>query len=135
MEVGQRVGDEKKPGPKCRKAAPEDGLSFTDCKLGSGLDPDISFGLPDELLVAWLAAEGFCHAVGTAAPEAAARAAVRDFETLWSKLFPAEQARIIQLLVQRVTVATSGLEVDLRKEGIAGVIREIITPPRLEAAE
>ena len=72
---------------------------------------------------------------GTAAPEAAARAAVRDFETLWSKLFPAEQARIIQLLVQRVTVTTSGLEVDLRKEGIAGVIREIITPPRLEAAE
>ncbi len=72
---------------------------------------------------------------GAAAPEAAAGAAVRDFETLWSKLFPAEQARIIQLLVQRVTVTTSGLEVDLRKEGIAGVIREIITPPRLEAAE
>ena len=64
MEVGQRVGDEEKPGPKCRKAAPEDGLSFTDCKLGSGLDPNISFGLPNELPVAWLAAEGFCHAVG-----------------------------------------------------------------------
>ena len=72
---------------------------------------------------------------GAAAPEADATAAVRDFDTLWNKLFPVEQARIIQLLVRRVTVTTSGLEVDLRREGIAGVIREMITPPRMEAAE
>lgn len=72
---------------------------------------------------------------GAAAPEADATAAVCDFEELWNKLFPVEQARIIQLLVRRVTVTTSGLEVDLRREGIAGVIREMITPPRMEAAE
>ena len=67
--------------------------------------------------------------------EADAIAAVRDFDTLWNKLFPVEQARIIHLLVRRVTVTTSGLEVDLRREGIAGVIREMVTPPRMEAAE
>ncbi len=72
---------------------------------------------------------------GSAAPEVAATAAVHDFGTLWNQLFPAEQARIIQLLVRRVAVTTSGLEVDLRKEGLAGVIREMITPPRMEAAE
>ena len=45
------------------------------------------------------------------------------------------QARIIQLLVRRVTVTAAGLEVDIRREGIAGVIREMVAPRRLEAAE
>jgi len=64
-----------------------------------------------------------------------ATVALRDFQLLWNNLYPAEQARIIQLLVRRVTVTTAGLEVDLRKEGAAGVIREMITPKKLEAAE
>jgi DNA invertase Pin-like site-specific DNA recombinase len=67
--------------------------------------------------------------------EAEATAALRDFHALWGQLFPVEQARIIQLLVRRVTVTTAGLEVDLRKEGIAGIIRDMITPRKLEAAE
>lgn len=68
-------------------------------------------------------------------PEVDATAAIRDFHALWSNIFPAEQARIIQLLVRRVTVTAAGLEVDIRREGIAGVIREMIAPRRLEAAE
>jgi len=64
-----------------------------------------------------------------------ASAALRDFQTLWNNLFPTEQARIIQLLVRRVTVTASGLEVDLRRDGIAGVVREMISPKKLEAAE
>jgi DNA invertase Pin-like site-specific DNA recombinase len=67
--------------------------------------------------------------------EADAVEALRDFQNLWGQLFPAEQARIIQLLVRRVTVTAAGLEVDLRKEGIAGIIRDMITPRKLEAAE
>ena len=69
------------------------------------------------------------------ASEADAIAALHEFNALWSQLFPAEQARIIQLLVQRVTVTAVGLEVDIRREGIAGVIREIVAPRRVEAAE
>ena len=69
------------------------------------------------------------------APRTDAAAAIRDFQALWSSLFPTEQARIIQLLVRRVTVTTAGLEVDLRKEGAAGVIREMIAPRKLETAE
>lgn len=72
---------------------------------------------------------------GGGASEADAIAALREFKALWSQLFPAEQARIIQLLVRRVTVTAAGLEVDIRREGIAGVIREMVTPRRLEAAE
>lgn len=70
-----------------------------------------------------------------AVSEADAIAALHDFSALWAQLFPAEQARIIQLLIRRVTVTAEGLEVDIRREGIAGVIREIVAPRRLEAAE
>jgi hypothetical protein len=69
------------------------------------------------------------------ASEADDIAALREFKALWSQLFPAEQARIIQLLVRRVTVTAAGLEVDIRREGIAGVIREMVAPRRMEAAE
>jgi site-specific DNA recombinase len=72
---------------------------------------------------------------GSAVSEADAIAALREFKSLWSQLFSAEQARIIQLLVRRITVTTAGLEVDIRREGIAGVIREMVVPRRLEAAE
>lgn len=67
--------------------------------------------------------------------ETDAIAALQEFTALWSQLFPVEQARIIQLLVRRVTVTAAGLEVDIRREGIAGVIREMVVPRRLEAAE
>lgn len=70
-----------------------------------------------------------------AVSEVDAIAALHEFKTLWSQLFPAEQARIIQLLVRRVTVTAAGLEVDIRREGIAGVVREIVAPRRMEAAE
>lgn len=68
-------------------------------------------------------------------PEADAIASLRDFPELWTQLFPAEQARIIQLLVRRVTVTAEGLVIDLRTDGIAGVMREMMTPRQLEAAE
>lgn len=67
--------------------------------------------------------------------EADAIAALQEFSALWSQLFPAEQARIVQLLVRRVTVTSAGLEVDIRREGIVGVIREMVAPRNLEAAE
>lgn len=67
--------------------------------------------------------------------EAEAIAALNDFDALWNQLFPAEQARIVQLLVRRVTVTADGLAVDVRAEGIGGVIREMLAPAPMEAAE
>ena len=66
--------------------------------------------------------------------EAEAIATLRQFPELWAHLFPAEQARILQLLVRRVTVTAEGLIIDLRTDAIAGVMRDTITPRRLEAA-
>ncbi|MDA7429873.1 recombinase family protein [Primorskyibacter aestuariivivens] len=70
-----------------------------------------------------------------AVSEAGAITALHEFSALWAQLFPAEQARIIQLLIRRVTVTADGLEVDIRREGIAGVIREMVAPRSQEAAE
>lgn len=71
----------------------------------------------------------------SAVSESDAIAALHEFNALWAQRFPAEQARIIQLLVRRVTVTAAGLEVDIRREGIAGVVREMVAPRNLEAAE
>ena len=48
-----------------------------------------------------------------------------DFATVWNELFPAEQARIVQLLVERVDVREDALEVRIRAEGLASFVREL----------
>ena len=53
------------------------------------------------------------------------RAALREFEPLWNELFPAEQAKIIQLLVERVDVGTDGVEIKLRIDGITSLVGDM----------
>jgi len=60
--------------------------------------------------------------------------ALAGFDGLWESLFPAEQARIARLLIERVTVSSDGLAVDLRTEGLGSVIREMVTPKQRQAA-
>jgi site-specific DNA recombinase len=51
--------------------------------------------------------------------------ALQRLDPLWDQLFPAEQARILQLLVARVVVRLDGLEVSLRVEGIGSLVDEL----------
>jgi site-specific DNA recombinase len=48
-----------------------------------------------------------------------------DFATVWSELFPAEQARIVQLLLERVHVQEDALEVWVRAAGLARIVAEL----------
>jgi site-specific DNA recombinase len=48
-----------------------------------------------------------------------------DFATVWDELFPAEQARLVQLLVERVDVQEHALEVRIRAEGLVTLIGEL----------
>jgi hypothetical protein len=48
-----------------------------------------------------------------------------DFATVWAELFPAEQARIVQLLVERVDVQENALEVRIRADGLASLLGEL----------
>ncbi|MEX2453685.1 MAG: recombinase family protein [Rhodospirillaceae bacterium] len=58
-------------------------------------------------------------------PETEVLEALRSFDALWDTLFPAEQARIVQLLVERVSVATDGIEVRLRIAGLGSLVDEL----------
>ena len=60
--------------------------------------------------------------------------ALADFDGLWETLFPAEQARIARLLVNRVTVSPAGLTVGLRTEGLGSLVRDMLAPPQDQAA-
>ncbi len=66
--------------------------------------------------------------------EAEVIAALARFDEVWSALFPAEQSRIIKLLVERVTITADGLAVDLRTEGMGTIVREMLAPKSEEAA-
>jgi len=57
--------------------------------------------------------------------EADAHAALQQLDPLWEELFPAEQARITALLVERVDIGTDGLDVRLRLDGLRGLVQEI----------
>jgi hypothetical protein len=48
-----------------------------------------------------------------------------DFATVWDELFPVEQARIMQLQVERVDVLTDALEVRIRAEALASFVSEL----------
>ena len=52
-------------------------------------------------------------------------AALQDLDPLWDQLFPAEQARIIRLLVERVDVSTTGASVRLRVEGLTSLASDL----------
>lgn len=55
-----------------------------------------------------------------------ARAALQQIDPLWDELFPAEQARIVALLVERVEIGTDGLNVRLRVDGLNDLAREML---------
>lgn len=60
--------------------------------------------------------------------------APQTFDDVWGKLFPAEQTRIVQLLVRRVTVTAEGLAIDVRADGVSGVMRDMMVPRKKVAA-
>jgi site-specific DNA recombinase len=68
-------------------------------------------------------------------PEREVTTLLADFATVWGELFPAEQARIVQLLVERVEVMEDALEVRIRAEGLANLVAELRqTSPKMATA-
>ena len=53
------------------------------------------------------------------------REALAALDPLWAELFPAEQARIIQLLIERVDIGTNGLKLRFRDQGLAQMVAEV----------
>jgi hypothetical protein len=76
---------------------------------------------PEVVVGTWLAAK----------PEAPdlteddVREALECVDPLWDELFPAEQARIVRSLVERVVVGPEGADIRLRVAGLVSLVRDL----------
>ena len=85
---------------------------------------------PEMIVKTWLAAKAQDNDIS----ESEVRDALIEFDALWDELFPAEQARIVQLLVERVDLDVDGVSIRLRTEGIGSVVSELRQRPELSRA-
>ena len=53
------------------------------------------------------------------------RACFQSFDALWTELFPAEQVRIVRLLIERVEVSAEGAAITLRTDGLVSLVEEL----------
>ena len=61
--------------------------------------------------------------------ETEVRDALGRLDPIWDELFPAEQERIVRLLVERVVVSEAGAEITLKLDGIAGLAQDLMARP------
>lgn len=78
------------------------------------------FRTPELVVRTWKAANR-TQPVG----ERAVTSALQQLDPLWDELFPAEQARIVQLLVQRVDVAVDHVRLNLRCDGLGSLVEQL----------
>jgi site-specific DNA recombinase len=57
--------------------------------------------------------------------EAEVREALLSLDPMWDELFPAEQARIIELLIERVEVYEHALDLHLRVDGLQTLVADL----------
>ncbi len=76
---------------------------------------------PEVIVGTWQAA----RAQDATMTEADIRLALFQFDPLWNELFPVEQARIVQLLVERVDLLTDEVRIKIRSEGLASLIKDL----------
>ena len=76
---------------------------------------------PEIIVATWRAAKQSIKGL----TESQVRDELYRFDDLWAELFPAEQARIVQLLVARVDISETGADITLRTEGLASLIHDL----------
>lgn len=67
--------------------------------------------------------------------EAKVTVAMTRLDAIWEQLFPAEQARIVKLLVEKVIVSPNDLEMRLRANGIERLVLEMNPKPIAQQEE
>jgi hypothetical protein len=76
---------------------------------------------PEIIVATWRAA----RAEAPDLSEAEVREALGQLDPLWEELFPAEQARIVRLLIERVEVGPNGADIRLRVAGLTSLMHEL----------
>jgi site-specific DNA recombinase len=79
---------------------------------------------PEVIVQTWRAARKQDHDV----TESEVRDALIKFEPLWNELFPAEQARIVELLVERIDLKPDAVDLTLKVEGLTSLCDELRSP-------
>ncbi|WP_245427711.1 recombinase family protein [Bradyrhizobium sp. MOS003] len=67
--------------------------------------------------------------------EAEVRSALLGFDELWDELFPAEQARIVALLVERIEMHAERMDITLKIQGLTSLSSELQPQAFQQAAE
>ena len=83
---------------------------------------------PELIAKIWKAANEDGHPLS----ERAISKALKRIDPVWENLFPGEQARLIHLLVARVDIGTDGVALQLRVDGLHGLVRELTDSDELE---
>jgi DNA invertase Pin-like site-specific DNA recombinase len=78
---------------------------------------------PEIVIGTWMAARSELPDLS----EEETRQALERLDPIWDELFPAEQARIIRLLVDRVEIGPAGAEIRLRIAGLRNLVRDLDT--------
>ncbi|MHB9038713.1 MAG: hypothetical protein ACYC64_18870 [Armatimonadota bacterium] len=50
---------------------------------------------------------------------------LRKLDPIWQELYPLEQCRIVQLLVEEVSIGMDGMNIRIRSNGIHSLISEL----------
>jgi DNA invertase Pin-like site-specific DNA recombinase len=85
---------------------------------------------PEIVVATWRAAQSNNKGL----TEGQVREHLHGFTDLWSELFPAEQARIVQLLVARIAVGPKGADITLRTDGLGLLMQDLQRAPDDEEA-
>jgi len=85
---------------------------------------------PEVIVATWRAARRQDDGI----TETEVRGALHDLDPLWEELFPAEQTRVLQLLVERVEVHPSGLNLRFRVDGLRILVADIRAASERRAA-
>jgi DNA invertase Pin-like site-specific DNA recombinase len=83
---------------------------------------------PEIVVATWRAARANIKGL----TEREVRDTLAQFDDLWAQLFPVEQARIVQLLVERVAVSPTGADITLRTAGLTTLFQDLQPKPDTE---
>jgi site-specific DNA recombinase len=76
---------------------------------------------PEIIMATWRAARATIPKL----TEQQVREALVGFDALWEELFPAEQARLVQLLVGKVIIGDDEVEIELRTQGLVSLVGDL----------
>ena len=88
---------------------------------------------PEPLIGVWRSC--LRHSAGADLQEEHVAVSMRRIADVWKQLFPAEQQRVAQLLIERVNFRDGSLDIHWREDGWIGLDPEIVAHPYVEEAK